>query len=102
MNKWGIPTNIEEQVIERDKKCVYCGVEFSDSTRTVKASWEHIINDIRITTAENIARCCIGCNASKGSKSLKDWLKSKYCQSKNINQETVSEVIRIHIKKYWE
>jgi hypothetical protein len=102
MNKWGIPLDIEEQVLMRDKKCVYCGCVFSDSTRKEKASWEHIINDIRITTVENIARCCVGCNASKGSKSLKDWLSSKYCLSKNINLETVAETIRIHIKKYWD
>jgi hypothetical protein len=102
MNKWGIPVEIEELVLKRDKRCVYCGCEFSDSIRKEKASWEHIINDIRITTIENIARCCVGCNSSKGSKSLKDWLSSKYCRSKNIHTETVSEIVRDHIKKYWE
>ena len=101
MNKWGIPIDIEKIVVKRDKKCVYCGIEFSNSSRREKASWEHIINDIRVTAAENIARCCVGCNASKGNKSLKDWFKSKYCLSKNINPETVSEAIRIHIEKYW-
>lgn len=102
MNKWGIPLEIEAQVIKRDKKCVYCGCEFSETIRKEKASWEHIINDIRITTVENIARCCVGCNASKGSKTLKDWLYSKYCFSKNITQDTVAEVVKVHIKKYWD
>ena len=102
MNKWGIPVEIEEYVLKRDKKCVYCGIVFSNSIRKEQASWEHIINDIRITTIENIARCCVGCNASKGSKSLKHWLSSKYCISKNIKLETVAETIRIHIKKYWD
>jgi hypothetical protein len=55
MNKWGIPADIEKAVLKRDQKCVYCGINFSDSVRKQKASWEHVINDIRITTIENIA-----------------------------------------------
>jgi hypothetical protein len=100
MNKWGIPPEIEIKVIERDKKCVYCLCDFSTSIRKQKASWEHIINDIRITDFENIARCCISCNASKGNKSLADWLNSKYCKSRNINLQTVAEIIRVHVMKY--
>jgi hypothetical protein len=102
MNKWGIPSETELEVLERDKNCVYCGCEFSNLSRAQTASWEHIINDVRITTADNIARCCIGCNASKGSKPLNEWLSSKYCLTKNITVEKVALIIRIHIKRYWE
>jgi hypothetical protein len=101
MNKWGIPPEVEEAVLKRDRRCIYCHCEFSKSERKRNASWEHIINDIRITTLENIARCCVGCNASKSAKSLKEWFLSKYCMEKNINQENAAAVVRDHIRKYW-
>ena len=72
-NSWGIPKAIEDAVLERDKSCVYCGCKFG-SERAKKRSWEHIINDITITGLDNIALCCVGCNASKGAKLLKDWV----------------------------
>ena len=50
MNKWGIPEQIEKAVLLRDKQCVYCQVLFSKKARKTTASWEHIINDIRITS----------------------------------------------------
>jgi len=100
MNKWGIPAHIEKAVLERDKNCVYCRCDFSDNIRKRKPSWEHIINDIRITDIDNIARCCVGCNASKGSKLLLDWFQSNYCLKNNITLESSAEVIRTHVKKF--
>jgi hypothetical protein len=94
MNKWGIPEEVEKAVLERDKKCVYCKCKFSQSIRKRKASWEHIINDIRINGIDNIARCCVGCNASKGNKKLEDWLTSDYCKTNKINYRKVSKVIK--------
>lgn len=75
-NKWGIPKEVEETVLKRDLFCVYCGVDFSinHQSRKTKPSWEHIINDIRLSTINNIALCCTSCNASKGAKLLKVWL----------------------------
>ena len=57
-------------------------------------SWEHIINDETIITRENIALCCVGCNASKGQKALKDWLESTYCRRRGITAATVAPIIR--------
>jgi 5-methylcytosine-specific restriction endonuclease McrA len=96
MNNWNIPKELEEEIIKRDKVCVYCGVKFGspNESRKTQASWEHIINDARIITRENIALCCISCNASKGSKKLSEWLKSKYCQKKGISYNTVAEIIQ--------
>lgn len=37
------------------------------ANRREKPSWEHIVNDARVVTRENIARCSIGCKA-KGRK----------------------------------
>ncbi len=78
-----------------DKVCVYCGVEFTPSkiSKKTASSWEHIINDAKIITIENIALCCCSCNASKGAKILSDWLQSKYCIERKINQDTVSPII---------
>src|SRR5208283_3749610 len=67
MNRWNIPTSLEQEVIERDKSCVYCGVAFGAENRP---SWEHIVNDARIITRENITLCCRACNSSKGVKPL--------------------------------
>lgn len=96
MNRWNIPDWLEREVIERDRHCVYCGVEFvtTNPTRRYRPSWEHIINDARMVTRENIARCCISCNASKGTKDLATWLESKYCRTRRISAGSVAAVVR--------
>jgi hypothetical protein len=95
-NKWGIPKEVEELVKIRDTSCVYCGInfKFDNAIRKHKPSWEHIVNDIRINTINNIALCCVSCNASKGAKELEDWINSSYCQRKNITLKTVSDVVK--------
>jgi 5-methylcytosine-specific restriction endonuclease McrA len=95
-NKWGIPKEVEKLVLERDTHCVYCGVDFSIEhiSRKTKPSWEHIINDIRINGSDNIALCCMSCNASKGAKLLQDWLKTNYCKNKRITSNSVSQVVK--------
>ena len=96
MNRWNIPDWLERAIIERDRCCVYCGVEFTgkSGSRRDSPSWEHIINDARIITRENIARCCIGCNASKGTKNLVEWLESTYCKTRGITRGSVASVVR--------
>ena len=100
MNRWKIPRSLEQEVIERDRQCVYCGVEFvpGSEIRRSLPSWEHIINDAGIVTAENIARCCIACNASKGTRILTAWLQSKYCKKRGITPESVAAVVRAALK----
>ena len=99
MNRWGIPDWLEEEVKERDKACVYCGIQMIEQMpprgpREAVATWEHIINDASIVTRENIARCCVACNSSKGTKKLSDWMHSIYCQKRSISKETVAEVVK--------
>ena len=103
MNKWNIPNKLELEVLERDQNCVYCGFQFDpkNSERRNQPSWEHIINDASIVTLENIARCCVGCNASKGAKPLLDWLNSGYCKRLGISATTVAPVVRVAIKTAW-
>jgi len=99
-NRWGIPKETENFVKNRDLTCVYCGIDFSinHESKKTKPTWEHIVNDIRISTEENISLCCSSCNASKGNKLLIDWLKGKYCISKGINEKTVAKVIQLAIE----
>ena len=99
-NNWNISSSLEQEIRQRDKVCVYCGVEFTSTkvSKKTAASWEHIINDAKIITRENIALCCCGCNASKGQKQLSIWLQSKYCKDKNITPENVAQVIKNAIK----
>jgi 5-methylcytosine-specific restriction endonuclease McrA len=99
-NRWRIPSEVETLVRERDSKCVYCGIDFSISneSRKTRPTWEHIVNDIGINGIENIAFCCGSCNASKGSKQLEHWLKSKYCIIKRINKNSVATVVKNHLR----
>ena len=99
-NNWNIPSFLEQEIRQRDKVCVYCGVNFTsvEISKKTAASWEHIINDAKIITRENIALCCCGCNASKGQKQLSIWLQSKYCKDKNITSKNVAQVIKDAIK----
>ncbi len=97
MNRWKIPAWLEAEVRARDVRCVYCGVVFTSptaGTRRTVATWEHIVNDARIVTRANIARCCGSCNASKGTKDLVAWLSSPYCHKRGITEDTVAEVVR--------
>jgi hypothetical protein len=95
-NNWNIPSWLEMEVRTRDKACVYCGTPFTLSKVSKKsaASWEHIINDEKIISRENIALCCCGCNASKGQKQLSIWLQSKYCQERGITKGSVAPIIK--------
>ena len=100
VNRWNIPEWLEQEVLARDASCIYCGIAFSlpALTRGTKPSWEHIVNDARIVTRENIARCCISCNASKGAKELRAWMGSNYCRRKGINEETVAKVVQMQFR----
>ena len=91
-NQWGIPKEVEEAVLKRDLHCVYCGCEFG-SERAKMRSWEHIINDVNIATLENIALCCIGCNASKGQKLLTEWLASPRAKLRGVTEATLAPVV---------
>lgn len=99
-NRWGIPKEVEEFVKQRDKGCVYCRHEFLDkpNSRKHKPSWEHIINDIRINCINNIALCCMSCNASKSDKNLTDWLRSDFCKRNEITENSVAQVVKDAIK----
>ena len=99
-NNWNISDWLENEVRKRDKACVYCGIEFTPAKVSKKsaASWEHIINDAKIITRENIVLCCCGCNASKGQKQLSIWLQSNYCKDRGITADSVAPIIKLAIE----
>ena len=101
MNRWNIPNWLEQEVVARDRNCIYCGVEFvsSRTERRSRPSWEHIVNDALIVNRENIALCCISCNASKGAKSLAAWLESTYCRRRSITSESIAEIAKSALAK---
>src|SRR5262249_37312234 len=97
MNRWGIPAWLEREVRQRDRVCVYCRVPMSppaDGSRKSVATWEHIINDERIVTPENVARCCVSCNSRKGTKAIALWIESSYCKRRRISRDTVADVVK--------
>ena len=103
MNIWNIPTWLEDEVRNRDRVCVYCGIEMifkvpRGGSRKAAGTWEHIINDARIVTRQNIALCCSACNSSKGQKTLSAWLESPYCRKHNISENTVAQIIKEALK----
>lgn len=103
MNRWGIPAWLEKEVKDRDKACIYCGIQMIEQMppngpRKTVATWEHIINDANMITHKNIARCCFACNSSKGTKKLSDWMKSNYCKKRGINKDTVAEIAKQALK----
>jgi 5-methylcytosine-specific restriction endonuclease McrA len=102
MNRWSIPDWLEQEVIERDRSCIYCGVVFGlpEAGFRSRPSWEHIINDDRIITRENIALCCRSCNSSKGVKPLAAWLDAPYCKKRNISKDTVAGVVKDALSKF--
>jgi hypothetical protein len=65
-----------------------------EGSRHTVATWEHIVNDARIVTRENIARCCVSCNSSKGVKLLAAWMQSSYCRKRGITPQSVAPIVR--------
>ena len=93
-SRWNIPRDMVLALLNRDIRCIYCGREFGDpqGRRAASPSWEHIVNDLSLVTLENIALCCVGCNASKGTKTLGAWLASKYCVTRGIGEQSMAPV----------
>ena len=93
-SRWNIPRDLALAVITRDDRCIYCRRVFGGSLRSRAdcPSWEHIVNDESLVSAENIALSCVGCNASKGTKPLEKWLKSRYCEERGITSNSIAAV----------
>ena len=100
--RWNIPPEMAKRVIARDRACVYCGcamirIAKPGQSRRLVATWEHIDNDVGNVCDENICLCCMSCNSSKGARSLSEWFARDYCRKKNINAQTVADVVRRYL-----
>lgn len=77
MNRWNIPDVLEQEIIQRDRSCVYCGVAFGapDSRVGDRPSWEHIVNDARISTggSREFFTRPYSSSASQSSNVLRPW-----------------------------
>ena len=95
-NNWNIPKALEQEIRARDKVCVYCSTEFTPAkvSKYSCASVGQISTGEGVISSNNVAMCCWGCNESKGQKPLSIWLKSKYCQDRNISPKTVATIIK--------
>lgn len=80
-------------MLEREHVCIYCRETFEPLSPAARPGWEHIINDLAIISPENIARCCVSCNSSKGNRPLAVWLDSAYCKSRAITRQKVAEAV---------
>ena len=111
-NNCGIPEEALRKIRERDKTCVYCHKPMinpdSGGNRIDWATIEHLNHlpdwdSVRSFIHENkpveeiVAICCGSCNSSRSDKSLPDWFKTPYCISRNINENTVAEVVKNYI-----
>lgn len=99
--RWNIPREMALAVLARDICCVYCGREFGEpqDRRAAWPSWEHIVNDVDLVNLENIALCCVGCNASKGTRELSAWLNSRYCRMGGIGVKSMAPVALAALKR---
>lgn len=97
-NSWGIPGRLEKKIRDRDKSCVYCHKEFKKNPHDI-ATIEHM-DENSVTNPEewNVAICCKSCNSSRRMP-LKEWFKTKYCKDRDINESTVSPVIKEYMKR---
>ena len=106
-NKFGIPSDVEAAIRERDRVCVYCLREMQTyvgvrGTRPDMATIEHLSHEPPFywkdgLKAEGIAICCGSCNASRGAKTHEEWFQSQYCLERGINFETVAEPVRVFL-----
>lgn len=111
--KYGIPQIQLDEIVKRDKVCVYCRKPFQSfdtHNRARSATIEHLNHRADWDSVGSfvsqgkpvysiIAICCFSCNSSRSNLPLLQWFESAYCKDKDhiININTVSEVVRGYI-----
>lgn len=78
---------------------MYCHSEFNKNSYKQRATWEHIDNNEKNISEDNIVLCCVSCNTSKGTKMLPEWFTTPYCQNKKINKDIVASTVKKSIKR---
>jgi len=110
VNRFRIPNEIEKEIRARDKRCVYCHKKMTSKINRARGkdypTFEHFNMNVGAPNywdeglrIEDIAICCNQCNASRGSKKLPDWFRTKYCTSRNINGNTVADIVKKYLRR---
>ena len=113
--KWGIPQNELDEIVLRDKKCVYCRKSmiypWDKNNRNDSAEIEHFnhrsdwdsvatyVNSGKYVGAI-IGICCGQCNRSRSNLPLLKWFKKDYCLERKINYSSVPQVVKKYIDEY--
>lgn len=101
LNKYGLPEKDLNEIINRDKVCVYCHKKMTSHDTTGKrGDWwtiEHLNYLPPWNNSHTVAICCWSCNSSRGQLKIRDWFKTRYCIAKNINESTVSAVVKEYV-----
>lgn len=106
-NIFGIPEEELSKIRVRDKRCVYCHkkmIPYDKSKHRDSATIEylnekppfHWKDGLKI---DDIVMCCGSCNSSRGKKNLLDWVKTEYCRTRNINENTVADPVKKYLNR---
>ena len=107
-NSYWIPIKIELKIRLRDKKCVYCNkimlLKYKHSDHCNSPTIEHLSENPPFywkewLKEENVTICCGSCNSSRWVKKINEWFNTKYCINNNINENTVSTVVKSYLYK---
>ena len=105
---FGIPDGVLSEIMERDKKCVYCHkamiYPYIRENAKDSATIEHLSPEPPFHWSDemqenNIVMCCGSCNSSRGAKQLANWFNSSYCLARNINENTVAEPVKNYLQR---
>ena len=109
-NKFRIPTEVEAEIRQRDKVCVYCGKKMispkSGEPRMDWATIDHLDHEPPFDyrpgqTKDDFAIACWRCNCIlRKDKKLSDWLAEEYSKKDGeIRRETTALVVKEYLKR---
>jgi hypothetical protein len=103
-NNFGIPGEVESRLFAEYERCAYCNREMRRATpltgpRGDCATIEHLNRLGPFRWAEGLEErhlvlACHSCNASRGTKLLKEWFDSAYCREKGVTSKSVAQRVR--------
>jgi len=100
-NNYGLPGKDLDVIKERDGVCVYCKKQMLEHVSgNQRSDWytiEHLNYLPPWNNPKTVVICCWSCNSSRGNKKIRDWFKTEYCLSRNINDKTVTKTVKNYI-----
>lgn len=108
-NSDNIPEEVEREIRQRDKLCVYCRKKmispWDKNNRCDSATKEHFregpLNREKPFTEKDVGICCGSCNSSRREKTLFNWFKTAYCRERKrpINESTVAGPVKKYLER---